>query len=71
MEYAASLVKQQINMKMYMRGDLFCSELTREIKTGEIKKLFSNIYNPNKNALITKQNGKIVMYIPNFVFDGK
>jgi hypothetical protein len=70
MEYAASLVKQQVNMKMYMSGDLCCTELTREMKIGEplllddaddIKILLAKT---NQPTVVTKQNGTIVIYVP-------
>jgi len=70
MEYAASLVKEKTNIKMYMRGDLCCTEITREMKTGEplllddVPNIKTLLAKTNKHSVVTKQNGTIIIYIP-------
>lgn len=43
MEYAASLQKRHINMKLYMRGDTICMELTRDMKPHELALVDVNV----------------------------
>ena len=74
MEYAASFVKVKPHMKLYMRGDLLCMELTRDIKPTstisddfkeDLDKIVSIIKgNPEINTVI--ENCHVVVYIKNF-----
>ena len=76
MEYAASLVKIKPNMKIYIRGPLYCMELTRDIKPpcsiqdkhkDDLNKILSKINNVS-NIVITVENDRVVVYIKEFHF---
>ena len=79
MEYAANLVNLvniKPNMKLYMRGELLCMELTNQINPAtvmtdeylnELSKIMLNIHgNPTMNICI--ENSKVVVYIKDFHF---
>jgi hypothetical protein len=74
MEYAASLIKIKPNMKLYIRGEQLCMELTNQIKPStlisdeyleELSKIMTNIHGkPTMNICI--EHSKVVVYIKDF-----
>ena len=77
MEYAASLVKIKPNLKLYIRGNLLCMELTREreINTcipitdrNDLDKIMSRIKG-TPEIITTMEDNYVVVYIKDFYSD--
>jgi hypothetical protein len=77
MEYAASLVKIKPNMKLYMRDQQLCMELTNQIKpfsriSNDFKKELDKIMTQIKGTpeiITSMENNHVVVYIKDFHSD--
>jgi len=76
MEYAASLIKIKPNLKLYMRGELLCMELTNQIKPSstisdfkeELDKIIIKI-KATTEFITTMEDNHPVVYIKDFNSD--